>query len=89
MPNQVKKFLDDDEAQNIFHNASSLNYLIQEDQICNYACLFLVGGHGCIDDFYGNLDLKEAVEFHYKHVEGCVAAICHGPLGLINCNVKG
>jgi putative intracellular protease/amidase len=46
----------------------------------------LVGGHGCIEDFPYNNDIKTAVEIMYNDVKGCVAAICHGPLGLLNCN---
>ena len=48
-------------------------------------CIYLAGGHGTCVDFHGNLALKDAVETMYATGK-LVAAVCHGPIGLCDCN---
>jgi putative intracellular protease/amidase len=88
MKDGTRKFIEDTEAQEIFKNTKSLASIVASGQIKNYICIYLVGGHGCIGDFPGNIDIQEAVEWVYGETKGCVAAICHGPLGLTDCKIK-
>lgn len=84
-----KRFLVDEDAQKKFHNSRSLTDVIKSGDLSKYSCLYLVGGHGCIEDFPENMDIKEAVEHFYDEVGGCLSAICHGPLGLVSCKYNG
>jgi putative intracellular protease/amidase len=86
---ETQQFLQDATALEIFNNAPALSTVIKEGRLKSYACLFLVGGHGCLGDFHNNQDIKEAVEYFYADVGGCVAAICHGTLGLVHCQYQG
>ena len=81
----IRRFLTDPDAQHKFTNALSLAQIIAAGKINTYSCIYLVGGHGCLEDFPDNVDIKEAVEYFYADVGGCLASICHGPLGLLNC----
>lgn len=51
----------------------------------DYSAIYLCGGHGCVEDFINNSSIKRIVENMYSIRKGCVGAICHGPLGLVNC----
>eukprot|EP01038_Epipyxis_sp_PR26KG_P014785 gene14785-19870_t len=85
-----KKFLASPAVSNIFDNSMpSLKDKLNCDNFKSYCCIFLVGGHGCVDDFPNNDDIKQAVEYLYNTTKGCVAAICHGSLGLLNCKSNG
>jgi putative intracellular protease/amidase len=46
-----------------------------------YAAVFLAGGHGTMWDFPGNEELARVVGSVASH--GVVAAVCHGPAGLV------
>lgn len=83
---ETSRFLEDLDALEIFNNALSLSTIIQQDRIKSFTCLYLVGGHGRIEDFPNNQDIKEAIEYFYSTTNGCIAAICHGNLGLTHCN---
>lgn len=48
----------------------------------NYDALFLPGGHGPMFDLSKDLFLKEVIEYFYENKK-IIAAICHGPAGLI------
>lgn len=85
----TRRFLTDTEAQEKFTNAMSLAQIIAAGKLKTYSCVYLVGGHGCLEDFPDNMDIKEAVEYFYAEVGGCLASICHGPLGLLNCMYDG
>jgi len=85
MNEHVDKFLNDIIVMESFNSAVSLRSIINSNKISNYGCIFLCGGHGAVSDFPNNQDIKDAVEYVYNINEGCVAAICHGPLGLLNC----
>jgi putative intracellular protease/amidase len=52
-----------------------------------YAAIFLAGGHGTMWDFPNSEVLAEAVATHYES-DGVVAAVCHGPAGLVNVNLS-
>ena len=77
----TRRFLTDPDAQHKFTNAPSLAQIIAAGKMKSYSCVYLVGGHGCLEDFPDNVDIKEAVEYFYAEVGGCLASICHGPLG--------
>ena len=85
----TRRFLTDPDAQHKFTNAPSLAQIIAAGKMKSYSCVYLVGGHGCLEDFPDNVDIKEAVEYFYAEVGGCLASICHGPLGLMNCMYDG
>lgn len=86
----IVKFLNDEEAQEKFKDAKSLESIVQNGKIKEYCALYLCGGHGCVDDFYENNSIKRAVEYIYNTKKGCVGAVCHGPFGLVKClNEKG
>jgi putative intracellular protease/amidase len=89
MHDLTRRFTDDAEAQALLAAAPSLTSIILNGAIREYACLYLVGGHGCVMDFPGNGDIKKAVEIVYSENGGCIAAICHGPLGLAHCEYNG
>ena len=46
--------------------------------------IFMTGGHGTCADFVNNAELKNAIESMYKSGK-VVAAVCHGPMCLIEC----
>ena len=49
----------------------------------NYDLIYYAGGHGTVYDFYDEGELhKIAAKIYEKG--GVVAAICHGPVGIIN-----
>lgn len=74
-----KKFWDNPEWQNIMSDTKT------PDQInpSEYKAVFYAGGHGAMWDFPDNKRLAEiASEIYQKG--GYVAAVCHGPAGLLN-----
>lgn len=48
-----------------------------------YRAVFFAGGHGAMFDFPDNVGLQKIVTTIYEN-GGTVAAVCHGPAGLIN-----
>ncbi len=48
-----------------------------------YAAIFYVGGHGTMWDFADNRTLADSAAAIYE-AGGVVAAVCHGPAGLVN-----
>ena len=48
-----------------------------------YAAIFYAGGHGAMWDFPGDKGLAAIAETIYRN-GGIVAAVCHGPAGLVN-----
>ena len=76
----------DDSIQSKFKAAKSLRSFLQDEgALAGVGCVFLCGGHGCIGDFPENKDIEDVVEYVYNVTKGCVAAICHGQLGLVTC----
>jgi putative intracellular protease/amidase len=52
-------------------------------EISDYAGIFYAGGHGTMWDFADNLELANIASKIYEN-GGVVAAVCHGPAGLVN-----
>jgi putative intracellular protease/amidase len=48
-----------------------------------YTAIYFVGGHGCMWDFPDNATLMNITSSIYER-KGIVAAVCHGPAGLVN-----
>lgn len=48
-----------------------------------YAAIFFAGGHGAMWDLPDNVDFPRAARAIYER-GGTVAAVCHGPAGLVN-----
>lgn len=48
-----------------------------------YLAIYYVGGHGTVWDFKDNEILQDITRYIWEH-DGLVAAVCHGPIGLIN-----
>ena len=87
-PESQDKFLSDEVARNKFQNAPSIQYILESKQIEQYGCIFLCGGHGCIDDFYMNDTLRLLVEYVHNKTKGAVGSVCHGCIGLIGCKLE-
>jgi len=76
----------DDEKMSSWHEAVSalqqtvpLNSLIEH----RYDAIFLPGGHGTMFDLPENPTLQGMLRHHYEN-DRVVAAVCHGPAGLID-----
>jgi putative intracellular protease/amidase len=65
----------------------ALSHSVKVDTIdwSDVDAIYLPGGHGTCVDFIGNPALKTAVETMYA-ADKIVAAVCHGPMGLCECN---
>ena len=74
-----KKFWDDPEWQD------KMSKTLKPDDVdpFNYKAIFYAGGHGAMFDFPDNTGLKHIAETIYSN-GGYVAAVCHGPAGLVN-----
>lgn len=71
-------------CQNPMDQAALSNTLAsQEIQAGQYDAIYFVGGHGTMWDLPDNPHLQEAARYIYER-GGVVAAICHGPAGLLN-----
>lgn len=53
-----------------------------------YAAIFYAGGHGAMWDFPDDVPLASLAARIYDH-GGVVAAVCHGPAGLVNVKLEG
>lgn len=83
-------FQNDTEAQTKFQNPLTLDSLINDsNKLQSYGCVFLTGGHGCIKDYTNNRILTEILEYVYYTNKGCIGAICHGLLGLLDVKDNG
>ncbi len=54
----------------------------------DFDAIFYVGGHGTMWDFPDNTELSTIASSIYSN-GGIVAAVCHGPAGLLNIDVDG
>jgi putative intracellular protease/amidase len=81
--NAAKQFLHDAEAINHLSHTVILSSIDFTSGLVD--ALYLTGGHGTCVDFVNNPILQTAIESMYAagHV---VAADCHGPIGLAECN---
>lgn len=76
-----QRFMEEDEdAQRKLQNSQTLANI----EFDGVDVIFLVGGHGTCTDFVGSLELKQAIEKVYGAGK-IVAAVCHGPVGLVQC----
>eukprot|EP01041_Mallomonas_annulata_P012221 gene12221-25657_t len=82
-------FMQDEAIQRKVESARSVEDVLNCDNRSKYACILLCGGHGCMSDFKDNVELCSLVEYVYSVTQGCVAAICHGPIGLLRCHHNG
>ena len=66
-------------------HAKQIEETLKLDQLnaTDYAAIFLAGGHGTMWDFPDNARLADLIKSIYEN-GGVVAAVCHGPSGLVN-----
>lgn len=78
---EAKKFMHDGEA------FGKLSHSVKIDSIdvSTVDAIFLCGGHGVCTDVVDFPPLKSAIETLYAS-DKVVAAVCHGPMGLPQCN---
>lgn len=74
-----KQFWDDPEWQNQMSNTMTPDQVTPSE----YRAVFYAGGHGAMWDFPDNERLAQIAAQIYQS-EGYVAAVCHGPAGLLN-----
>lgn len=80
-----QRFLADASVQNQLANTP----LPQSLNAADYAGIFYVGGHGTMWDFPDNLALAQLASAIDAN-GGIIAAVCHGPAGLVNVkNARG
>jgi putative intracellular protease/amidase len=53
----------------------------------HYSAIYYAGGHGVMWDFPNNTRLNEIAQNIYEN-GGIVAAVCHGPAGILNIKLK-
>jgi putative intracellular protease/amidase len=76
-----KKFMNDEHAMERLVNSTAL----ADIDFHTVDAIYLAGGHGTCVDFVTSPDLKKAIELLYAS-DKVVAADCHGPIALANCN---
>lgn len=64
---------------------SKIDHSLTPSQVksADYSTIFYAGGHGAMWDFADNTELADIASKIYEN-GGIVAAVCHGPAGLIN-----
>ena len=64
---------------------SKINHSMKPDEVdaSKYKAIFYAGGHGVMWDFPDNTTLAQTAASIYER-GGVVAAVCHGPAGLVN-----
>jgi putative intracellular protease/amidase len=78
-PGSVKRFLKDVAAMRKLETTAKIDAV----SALNYDAVFLAGGHGAMWDFPNSQALADVVSRIYQD-GGTVAAVCHGPAGLLN-----
>lgn len=78
-----KRFLADKDAMKQVNNTLALSKVKAED----YKAIVFPGGHGPMFDLADNKDSQKLVQKIYEK-NGVVAAVCHGPAGLVNVKLK-
>ena len=74
-----KQYWDDPAFRELLQHTKSLAEVAGEQ----FDCVYLAGGHGTMYDFPDDTTLQRIVQQHYESGRK-VAAICHGPGGLLN-----
>lgn len=66
-----------------------MDHTLTPDQVKpeEYLAVFYAGGHGALWDFPNNAGLAHIAETLYNN-NGIVAAVCHGPAGLVDIKLK-
>ncbi|WP_276731366.1 type 1 glutamine amidotransferase domain-containing protein [Chryseobacterium carnipullorum] len=74
-----KEFWENKEYKN------KIDHSLQPSQVNpnHYSAIFYAGGHGAMWDFADNTELADIASKVYEN-GGIVAAVCHGPAGLVN-----
>jgi putative intracellular protease/amidase len=80
----VDRFLEDSVAKEKLERARRVSDLEKGE----FDAIFLAGGHGVMWDFPGNSGLADAVGDAFSR-GAVVAALCHGPAGLVNLRDAG
>jgi len=81
-PDAVERMLDDEDVQASLKDTAS----IEDVDAIDFDGVFLVGGHGTMWDFADNDALARRIARVWT-CGGAVAAVCHGPAGLLNVTV--
>ncbi|WP_230009809.1 type 1 glutamine amidotransferase domain-containing protein, partial [Microbacterium sp. Bi128] len=76
-------FTEDETTRAGLYNTARVD-VVDPDQ---YDAVYLVGGHGTMWDFPGSEGLQNLVASVYN-AGGLVGAVCHGPAGLLNVELK-
>ncbi|WP_081977028.1 type 1 glutamine amidotransferase domain-containing protein [Exiguobacterium sp. ZOR0005] len=77
--------LEDGLSQDVLNTQDLLKNTVRLDQVADdtYDAVFLPGGHGTVVDFPNSETLQRVVRDVYEK-GNVVAAVCHGPIGLVN-----
>ncbi|GFO38206.1 thiamine biosynthesis protein thij [Plakobranchus ocellatus] len=86
-PSSVEAFKDDPSCQWLLKDADAQKLINQTKQpgsivSSDYCAVIYPGGHGPMFDLASNADIGKVASDVYKN-GGLVAAVCHGPAGLI------
>ena len=74
-----RKYWDSPEWQDIMSSTHKPDEIDPNE----FRAMFFAGGHGAMFDFPDNVGLQKLAETIYNN-GGIVAAVCHGPAGLVN-----
>lgn len=66
-----------------YHNKITHTLKPAEVKAADYVAIYYAGGHGAMWDLPGNEEIAKLAAEIYQH-NGVVAAVCHGPAGLVN-----
>lgn len=83
-PASVNRFLSDMEAMYKLGNTLSIGSY----DIKGFSAVYLVGGHGAMWDFPEDEALEKTLRETFQQ-EKPIAAVCHGPAGLVNVRFHG
>lgn len=84
LTSEGKAFLTNSETKEAICRPKSLAQ-VHRDGLDQYDAIFVPGGHGIVVDGPKDHRLKETVE-HFWAAGKVVAAVCHGPAGLVHAN---
>jgi len=74
-----QRFLNDQRAKKGFENTMMIHQVVPSQ----YKAIFYVGGHGPMFDLARDIDNITLATNYYRAHRGVLAAVCHGPAGLI------
>lgn len=82
---EAREFQADPDCVKVLEDSVPLDSITDLSQ---YDAIFLPGGHGTVFDLPKNAKLQEVIAEMFKAGKP-VAAVCHGPVGLVNVKVDG